>query len=225
MPAHKTSAWPLAQAYAVLIAYASLYPFEGWRLQGLAPWAFLASPWPRWWTGFDLAANVAGYAPLGFLLALGVRRTYPQAPAIVLDDADLDLTANALFNSRVLNTGQVCLGTERVYVQRPIFDRFVAALKAKAEGLKIGPSNEPGVGLGPLISAEHKRKVLGYYEKARAEGATVVTGGGVPALSGPAAEGHFVQPTIWTGLPETSGLIRSARAGLAPLMEMEEALF
>lgn len=70
MAAHKTSAWPLAQAYALLIVYASLYPFEGWRDQGIAPWAFLGSPWPRWWTGFDVAANLVGYAPLGFLLAL-----------------------------------------------------------------------------------------------------------------------------------------------------------
>lgn len=71
---HKTSAWPLAQAYATLIVYASLYPFSGWRDQGIEAWAFLASPWPRYWTGFDLAANTLGYAPLGFLLALGFLR-------------------------------------------------------------------------------------------------------------------------------------------------------
>ncbi|WP_048438443.1 VanZ family protein [Caenimonas sp. SL110] len=70
----KTSAWPLSQAYAALIVYASLYPFTGWRDQGIAPWAFLASPWPKYWTGFDIAANVCGYVPLGFLLALGFAR-------------------------------------------------------------------------------------------------------------------------------------------------------
>lgn len=74
MAIHKTSAWPLALAYAALIFYASLYPFSGWRAQGIVPWAFLASPWPRYWTGFDIAANVAGYAPLGFLLALSFLR-------------------------------------------------------------------------------------------------------------------------------------------------------
>ncbi|MEO7393003.1 MAG: VanZ family protein [Ramlibacter sp.] len=71
---HKTSAWPLAQAYVALIVYASLYPFTGWRDQGIAPWVFLWSPLPKYWTGFDVAANVAGYAPLGFLLALSVLR-------------------------------------------------------------------------------------------------------------------------------------------------------
>jgi len=79
MPIHKTSAGPLALAYGVLIVYASLYPFDGWRVQGLAPWAFLGSPWPQWWTGFDMAANVAGYAPLGFLLGLARLRRDPAA--------------------------------------------------------------------------------------------------------------------------------------------------
>ncbi|MDB5945978.1 MAG: putative rane protein, partial [Ramlibacter sp.] len=74
MATHKTSAWPLAQAYAALIVYASLYPFSGWRDQGIAPWAFLASPWPKYWTGFDIAANLVGYAPFGFLLALSFLR-------------------------------------------------------------------------------------------------------------------------------------------------------
>jgi VanZ family protein len=71
---HKTSAWPLAGAYALLVVYASLYPFTEWRNQAIAPWEFLSAGWPRYWTGFDLAANVAGYVPLGFLLALAFMR-------------------------------------------------------------------------------------------------------------------------------------------------------
>lgn len=72
---HKTSARPLTLAYAALIVYASLYPFSEWRNQGLMPWAFLAAPLPKYWTGFDVAINVLGYAPLGFLLVLSVLRT------------------------------------------------------------------------------------------------------------------------------------------------------
>jgi VanZ family protein len=71
---HKTSAWPLAGAYAALIVYASLYPFSGWRDQGIPLWEFLFAGWPRYWTGFDLAANVVGYVPLGFLLGLSFLR-------------------------------------------------------------------------------------------------------------------------------------------------------
>jgi VanZ family protein len=72
---HKTSAWPLSGMYVVLVVYASLYPFEGWRDQGLIPLGFVLAPWPQYWTAFDLWSNVLGYAPLGFLLALGVLRT------------------------------------------------------------------------------------------------------------------------------------------------------
>jgi aminomuconate-semialdehyde/2-hydroxymuconate-6-semialdehyde dehydrogenase len=126
------------------------------------------------------------------------------------------------------NCGQVCLGTERVYVQRPIFDKFVKALKEKAEALKIGPSDMPGVGMGPLISAEHKEKVLSYYAKAKAEGANVITGGGSPTMDGKHAAGHYVQPTIWTGLPETSPIIREEIFGpcchIAPFDTEEQAV-
>lgn len=75
----KTSAWPLSQAYVALVIYASLYPFAGWRDQGIGFWAWLWSPWPKYWTWFDIWSNVAGYVPLGFLLALGfLRRGNPR---------------------------------------------------------------------------------------------------------------------------------------------------
>ena len=81
---HKTAAWPLALIYAALVVYASLYPFDGWRSVGIAPWTFLAAPLPRYWTGFDVAANLLGYGPLGFLLALSALRTSPRLPAVLL---------------------------------------------------------------------------------------------------------------------------------------------
>lgn len=83
MPAHKTSAWPLALVYALLVLYASLYPFADWRDQGAWPWLFLAAPWPVYWTGFDVVANVLGYAPLGFLLALSALRSGHGARAVL----------------------------------------------------------------------------------------------------------------------------------------------
>jgi aminomuconate-semialdehyde/2-hydroxymuconate-6-semialdehyde dehydrogenase len=115
---------------------------------------------------------------------------------------------NGIFRSVFLNSGQVCLGTERVYVERPIFDKFVAALKAKAEGVKYGRPEDHGSDYGPLISAEHKQKVMSYYKKAVDEGATIVTGGGVPKMPDDLKEGHWVEPTIWTGLPETATVVQ-----------------
>jgi len=72
---HKTSAWPLALIYVGLVFYASLYPFADWRYQGIVPWAYLTSPLPKYWTGFDVITNVLGYMPLGFLLTLSALRT------------------------------------------------------------------------------------------------------------------------------------------------------
>ncbi len=127
---------------------------------------------------------------------------------IVFADADFDAAVDGIFRSAFLNTGQVCLGTERVYVERPIFDKFVQALKAKAEAVKYGRPEDHASTYGPLISAEHQGKVLSYYAKAVAEGANVVTGGGVPEMPAELKGGHWVQPTIWTGLPETASVVR-----------------
>ncbi|WP_085318291.1 2-hydroxymuconic semialdehyde dehydrogenase [Derxia lacustris] len=127
---------------------------------------------------------------------------------IVFADADFDAAVDGIFRSAFLNSGQVCLGTERVYVERPIFERFVQALKAKAEAVKFGRPDDHASNYGPLISQEHRAKVLGYYARAVEEGATVVTGGGVPDMPGELADGAWVQPTIWTGLPETAAVVR-----------------
>jgi aminomuconate-semialdehyde/2-hydroxymuconate-6-semialdehyde dehydrogenase len=127
---------------------------------------------------------------------------------VVFADANFDEAVNGIFRSVFLNSGQVCLGTERVYVERPIFDKFVAALKAKAEAVKYGRPEDHGSDYGPLISAEHKQKVMSYYKKAVDEGATIVTGGGVPKMPDDLKEGHWVEPTIWTGLPETATVVQ-----------------
>ena len=80
MARHRSSAVPLAWLYAGLIVYASLYPFSGWQEARGPLLAFLALPWPRWWTGFDLVANLVGYLPLGALVCLANVRT-GRAPA------------------------------------------------------------------------------------------------------------------------------------------------
>lgn len=75
-----SSAVPLACFYAALIVYASLYPFGDWRVPGHSPWQFLALPWPRYWTAFDLVANLVGYVPLGALVFVAALRA-GQSPA------------------------------------------------------------------------------------------------------------------------------------------------
>jgi aminomuconate-semialdehyde/2-hydroxymuconate-6-semialdehyde dehydrogenase len=168
-----------------------------------------------------MVAAAKGVRPVSFELG-------GKNAAVVFEDCDFDKAIAGVTRSAFENCGQVCLGTERVYVQRSIFDKFVAALKLKAEGLKMGPSNEPGVSLGPLISAEHKQKVTSYYAKAVAEGATVITGGGTPKMADELKDGHWIQPTIWTGLPETAAVIREEIFGpcchIAPFDTEEEVI-
>ena len=136
---------------------------------------------------------------------------------IVFADCDFDAAIEGIVRSCFANCGQVCLGTERVYVERPIFDKFVAALKARAEKLKLGRPEDKATGIGPLISQEHRNKVLSYYDKAvEPRARRVVTGGGVPddaGRAGKAAPGS--QPTIWTGLPDDAA-VGDARRSSGP---------
>lgn len=168
-----------------------------------------------------MQAAAKGVRPVSFELG-------GKNAAVVFADCDFDKAVAGVTRSAFENCGQVCLGTERVYVERPIFERFVQALKAKAEGLKIGPPEQEGVTLGPLISQEHRAKVLSSYEKARTEGATVVTGGGVPQMPAALAEGSWIQPTIWTGLREGAAVVREEIFGpcchMAPFDTEEEAI-
>lgn len=129
-------------------------------------------------------------------------------PAIVFADCDMDKAIEGTLRSAFANCGQVCLGTERVYVERPVFEEFVARLKAGALNLNIGCPEEEGVNMGPLVSLTHRDKVLSYYQLAVEEGATVVCGGGVPKKKGDLAHGAWVEPTIWTGLSEDSRTVR-----------------
>ncbi|WP_024280171.1 2-hydroxymuconic semialdehyde dehydrogenase [Xanthobacter sp. 126] len=127
--------------------------------------------------------------------------------ALVFADCDLDKAVEGTLRSAFSNCGQVCLGTERVYVERPIFDTFVARLKAGAAALRPGRPEDPATGIGPLISKEHQDKVLAYYARAVEQGATVVTGGGVPPMPDDLANGNWVEPTIWTGLADDADCV------------------
>lgn len=148
--------------------------------------------------------------------------------ALVFDDCDFDKAVEGVARSSFMNTGQVCLCTERVYVQRGIFDRFVDALATKARQLCAGDPHDPATTLGPLISAGHRDKVLSYFELALEEGASLVTGGGVPGLTGAAAGGFFVQPTIWTGLAQSARCLQEEVFGpvchLMPFDTEDEAV-
>jgi aminomuconate-semialdehyde/2-hydroxymuconate-6-semialdehyde dehydrogenase len=120
--------------------------------------------------------------------------------AIVFADADLDATLAGLTRSVFANTGQVCLCTERVYVQRPIFDEVAAGLVEQARALRLGHPDDPATTTGPLISQAHRSKVLRYYRLAEESGAKTLVGGGVPVMGADLDSGWWIEPTLWAGL-------------------------
>ncbi len=148
--------------------------------------------------------------------------------AIVFADCDRDETIRQMSDAVFLNTGQVCLCAERVYVERPIFDWFVSAMKDKAESLNIGWPADKATNMGPLISKAHREKVLSYFRMARELGATTIAGGGVPEFGDARDKGFYVQPTIFTGLPESSPCVKEEIFGpvchIAPFDSEDEAI-
>lgn len=146
---------------------------------------------------------------------------------LIFADTDLDAAVAGSVRSSFTNGGQVCLCTERLYVQRPIFDQFASRLAAAAGALTFGwPSDEATVNM-PLISKQHREKVLGYYDLARQEGATFLTGGGVPSFGDARDGGAYVQPTVLTGLSQNARTNREEIFGpvvhLMPFDDEEEA--
>lgn len=115
-----------------------------------------------------------------------------KAPAIVLDDADLELAVKAIVDSRVINTGQVCNCAERVYVQKGIYDRFVNKLGEAMKAVAFGdPAKRNDIAMGPLINAAALERVEQKVAKAVSQGAKVVLGG--KAVDG---AGYFYPPTL-----------------------------
>lgn len=149
-------------------------------------------------------------------------------PAVVFADADLDATLDGLTRSVFANTGQVCLCTERIYVERSVFDDVAAGLAERAAGLVLGRPDGPATTTGPLISQAHRDKVLGYLRLAEEEGAETVAGGQVPVLGDGLDGGSWIEPTIWTGLPHDSRVMREEVfgpvAGLVPFGSEQEAI-
>jgi aminomuconate-semialdehyde/2-hydroxymuconate-6-semialdehyde dehydrogenase len=148
--------------------------------------------------------------------------------AIIFSDCDFAEAVNGISEAVFLNTGQVCLCCERVYVDQKIFSAFVVALKKKAENLNLGWPADAKTNIGPLISAQHREKVLSYYKLAREEGATVVTGGGVPKFGDDRDNGSYVQPTIYAGLAESARCVKEEIFGpvchVTPFDSEEEAV-
>jgi aminomuconate-semialdehyde/2-hydroxymuconate-6-semialdehyde dehydrogenase len=168
-----------------------------------------------------MKAAAEGMKPISFELG-------GKNPAVIFADCDFEATVSGMAEAAFANGGMICMCTERVFVERPIFDRFVRALKEKAEALVPGRPADKGMNMPPMISAEQREKVLSYYRIAVEEGAKVVTGGSVPRFNDERDNGFFIQPTIWTGLNDKARTCREEIFGpcchIAPFDTEEEAI-
>ena len=143
-----------------------------------------------------------------------------KAPAIVMADADLDLSVNAIKASRVINSGQVCNCAERVYVQRSVAAQFADKLCAAMSATHYGdPLQDQTVEYGPLINEAGFHKVERLVEGAVKQGATLRTGG----KRGEGAGGYYYQPTVLTGCRQEMEIVRKEVFGpVIPVVEFED---
>ncbi len=126
-----------------------------------------------------------------------------KSPNIVFADADLEAAAKGIFMGIFYNQGQCCSAGSRVFIERPAYDKMVAALAERAKTVKQGNPLDPKTHMGPLVSAEQRDRVLSYIEAGKKEGAQLLSGGA--AAAGP---GYFVQPTVFGGVKDDMKISR-----------------
>lgn len=149
-----------------------------------------------------------------------------KSPQIVFADADLDLAVEGVANGIYQHAGQTCSAGSRLLIERKLHDEFIELLRTKVSRMRLGPGIEDP-DMGPLISAEHRARVLDYIDVGTSEGATVVYGGKEPSdsrLSG----GSFLEPTLMQGARSSMRIAQEEIFGpvlvAMPFDELEEAI-
>ncbi|MCU0758390.1 MAG: aldehyde dehydrogenase family protein [Steroidobacteraceae bacterium] len=144
-----------------------------------------------------------------------------KSPAVVLDDADLELAIPGAANAIFFNSGQVCVAGSRLYVHEKVFDRVLEGVAAYARGIKLGNGLDPSTQMGPVVSRKQADRVAGYIASGLSEGATAVAGG---RQLGPA--GTFIEPTVLVGAKPTAKVVREEIFGpvvvATPIRSLEE---
>lgn len=148
-----------------------------------------------------------------------------KAPLLVFDDADADLVVSKVTLAATFNTGQDCTAATRVYVDQGRYKSLQEALVESMRAVKLGEPFADGVAMGPLISAVQRERVQGFVDRAKAGGARVLTGGGIPKGS---SKGFYFEPTIVVDAAQHSEIIQSEVFGpvltISPFNDDDEAL-
>lgn len=121
-------------------------------------------------------------------------------PNIIFADCDFEKALATTVRSSFANQGQICLCGSRIFIERPIYEKFKSALVEKANSLVQGDPTDPKTQQGAVVSKQHYEKILDYMKIAREEGGEILCGGGPALLEGENKHGYFIQPTLIEGL-------------------------
>jgi acyl-CoA reductase-like NAD-dependent aldehyde dehydrogenase len=116
-----------------------------------------------------------------------------KGAVMLFDDFDMERAVNGAAFAAFIGAGQTCVCGARILVQKSIYAQFLERFKTKVAGIRVGDPADVKTQLGPVISARSRQRILAMLERARAAGAKVLTGGGVPAGL---KEGFFIEPTV-----------------------------
>jgi betaine-aldehyde dehydrogenase len=140
-----------------------------------------------------------------------------KAPIIVFDDADPELVALKASLAATLNTGQDCTAATRIYVEKSKAGEVQDAVVEAMKNIKIGLPFDDGVQMGPLISRVQRERVSGFVERAKSQGAKVLTGGGVPSGFD---QGYYFEPTVLTDVQQDWEIVQNEVFG--PVVTVQE---
>ena len=146
-----------------------------------------------------------------------------KSPNIVCKDADLEASIPGVASAIFFNQGQCCCAGSRLFVEKGIFDKVVAGVAEEAKKIKVGPGMDLATQMGPLVSDEQQRRVLGYLESGLSEGATAVVGGHKLGT-----KGYFVEPTVLVNTTQTMKIMQEEIFGpvvcAVPFTDIDEVL-
>ena len=141
-----------------------------------------------------------------------------KSPIIVFDDADLDSARNAAMTNNFYSTGQVCSNGTRVFVQRDAYEQFIAPIADRVAAVRLGDPFDPETQMGPLVSADHRDKVLGYLRSARSSSARELGPGGEVPDDPALADGYYVMPAAFVDCTDDMPFVTDEVFG--PLMSI-----
>ncbi len=156
----------------------------------------------------SLTGDVATGKEVARTAAASLKRVHLElggkAPVVIFDDADMELVIPGIKTAGFANSGQDCTAACRLYASERVYDRLLGELVPAVQSLKVGSIRDEDSNMGPVISAEHRKRVSGFLDRAKATGhVRVLTGGGAGA-----GKGFWLQPTIVADAKQTDEIVK-----------------